>query len=85
MGEKYIDSEGIYLKLRGVLKKCREENGRTFKDLSIASGFKEDELKNIEEGIDKDIVHFLSYAKILGISINLSYSKNYRPSLKNSV
>lgn len=51
MGEKYIDSEGIYLKLRGVLKKCREENGRTFKDLSIASGFKEDELKNIEEGI----------------------------------
>ncbi|WP_333861512.1 hypothetical protein [Clostridium sp.] len=78
VGEKYIDSKEIYLKLRRILKKCREENRRTFRDLSSVSGFKEDELKNIEEGVDKDIVHFLSYAKILGISINLSYNENYR-------
>ncbi|WP_368490922.1 hypothetical protein [Clostridium sp. BJN0013] len=76
---KYIEVEEIYLKLRGILKRCREENKRTFEDLSGISGFKEEELKNIEEGIDKDIIHFLIYARILGININLTYRESCKP------
>lgn len=78
VNEKYIEAEEKYLKLREILKKCREENKRTFADLSSISGFEEEELKNIEKGVDKDIIHFLIYAKVLGININLRYKENYK-------
>ncbi|MFL0195234.1 hypothetical protein ACJDU8_06590 [Clostridium sp. WILCCON 0269] len=76
--EYYMEAENKYLKLRQILKKCREENRRTFEDISNSCRFNQEELENIEKGIDKDITHFLIYAKALGISINLSYKENYK-------
>lgn len=82
VNEKYTQMEKKYFKLRKILIKCREENRRDFKELVSISGLEEKELINIEKGIDKDVIHFLMYAKALDININLIYKQNYNANCK---
>lgn len=67
----FNEAEDRYYELRKHLKEYREFAKVPLTDVSNICNLSIEDLKNIEKGIDRDIVHFLIYAKVLNLDLNL--------------
>lgn len=64
-------AEYRYYELRKHLKEYREFAKIPLEDISNICNLNIKDLDDIEKGIDRDIVHFLIYAKTLNLDLNL--------------
>ena len=64
-------AENRYYELRKHLKEYKEFAKIPLEDISSECNLTVKELENIEKGIDKDIIHFLIYVKVLNLDLNL--------------
>ncbi len=64
-------AEDRYYELRKHLKEYRELAKIPLEDIENICNLTVKDLENIEKGIDRDIVHFLIYAKTLNLDLNL--------------
>lgn len=65
------ESNSRYYGLRKQLVQYREFTRMSLEDVSNKCNLSIRELRNIETGVDESIVHFLTYAQVIGINLNL--------------